>query len=262
MQYRIGWQPDGVQVALGFQELVHLRVEHQLKAMKVLRKKVGSHHSKMEAVAAQVSSVIGRAEKVVLFCHHIATAQELTVLLASVLPKVTATHLPAPSIWRRAWDKVLEPASEDPHEEELRHTFIEWLCADLIRTQTWGWLDAVSASASATHLANLLVKASARCEHGSETIAKAAQRLYHGLLQSKSSRAVMRAAVNRLELLPGANGTSRVLGVCNPSESEAEVSLFVHNQQAVRLSVGQRPGTPLQPRRVLRLPPSGGHRCA
>jgi ERCC4-related helicase len=37
--------------------------------------------------------------------------------------------------------------------------------------------------------------------------------------------------VDRLELLPGANGASRVLGVCSPSANENEGSLFLHNQQ-------------------------------
>lgn len=41
----------------------------------------------------------------------------------------------------------------------------------------------------------------------------------------------MRAAQDRLDLLPGANGTSRVLGVCMPSDNEEEESLFLHNQQ-------------------------------
>jgi superfamily II DNA/RNA helicase len=38
-------------------------------------------------------------------------------------------------------------------------------------------------------------------------------------------------AEDRLELLPGANGTSRVLGVCTSSESRSEEALFISNQQ-------------------------------
>ena len=72
---------------------------------------------------------------------------------------------------------------------------------------------------------------SGRHHSSAETIAEAVQRLYHALFQSKSSRAVLRAAGDRLELLPGANGTARVLGVCTPSENEEEESLFLHNQQ-------------------------------
>jgi superfamily II DNA/RNA helicase len=41
----------------------------------------------------------------------------------------------------------------------------------------------------------------------------------------------MRAAQDRLNLLPGANGTTRVLGVCMPSENPKEEPFFLHNQQ-------------------------------
>src|SRR5207302_7675915 len=85
----------------------------------------------------------------------------------------------------------------------------------------------VSASAN---LADALKNTSGRYP-GPETLAEAAQRLYHALLRSKSSRAILRAAKDRLDLLPGANGTTRVLGVCTPSENEKEESLFLHNQQ-------------------------------
>jgi hypothetical protein len=111
----------------------------------------------------------------------------------------------------------------------LRDTFIDWLCADLIRAQTWGWLRA--ASASEANLVVALKETSGRHPRGPETIAEAAQRLYRALLQSRSSRAVLKEAKDRLELLPGANGAARVLGVCTPSENEEEKSLFIHNQQ-------------------------------
>jgi ERCC4-related helicase len=201
-------------------------VESQLASIKRLRAEAGIH-SKMAAVAREVKATIEQGEKVVLFCHHHATAQELTACLASELPKAPASQAPDLSTWRRAWDEVLEAAGQDRHEEILRDTFIQWLCADLIRAQTWGWLCA--APASEANLAEALIKTSGH--PGQETIAAAAQRLLKALLQSKSSRAVLRAAENRLELLPGANSTARVLGVCTPSENEDEDSLFLHNQQ-------------------------------
>lgn len=201
-------------------------VESQLTSMKRLRDEAGIH-SKMAAVAKEVKAAIEQGEKVVLFCHHHATAQELTARLDSELPKATASQSPALSTWRQAWDEVLEAAGEAHHEKTLRDTFIQWLCADLIRAQTWGWLCAVSASEA--NLAEALLKTSGR--RSRETISAAAQRLYNTLLQSKSSRAVLKAAEDRPELLPGANGAGRVLGVCTPSENEEEESLFLHNQQ-------------------------------
>jgi hypothetical protein len=203
-------------------------VENQLKAIKRLRAEVGIH-SKMEAVATEVKSKIEQGEKVLLFCHHHATAQELTAHLASVLPKVTASKPPGRPVWRLAWNEILESAGEERNEQNLRKTFIEWLSADLIRTQTWNWLRA--ASSVKANLADALKSTSGRHHPGPETLAEAAQRLYHALVRSKSSRGVLRAAEDRLDLLPGANGTTRVLGICMPSEDEEEESLFLHNQQ-------------------------------
>ena len=113
----------------------------------------------------------------------------------------------------------------------MRDTFIEWLCADLIRAQTLGWLR--STPESAAELATELKVSGCRHIQSPQTIAEAAQSLFRTLLLSKSSRAVLRAAsaMERLELLPGANGSLRVLGVCMPSEAESEESLFIHNQQ-------------------------------
>ena len=233
-RFHVGWRHfDRVRGSLKsrlphFAEPAKALVESQIDSMKRLRDKVGIH-SKMAAVGAEVRNAIADGEKVVLFCHHHATAQELTVHLASVLPTATAQGAPEPSIWRKAWDEVLAPAGGHRHEERLRDTFIKWLCAELIRAQMWSWVCA--ASRQSEMLAESLKRTRGRHDRSTETIAEAAQRLYHALLQSKSSRAVLKEAEDRLELLPGANGTSRVLGVCTPSENDEEESLFIHNQQ-------------------------------
>jgi len=236
-RFHVGWKHfDEVRAklkeqSLGFAEPLKTLVENQLNSIKQLRDKVGRHHSKMVAVAGKVKATIEQGEKVLLFCHHHATAQELTAHLASVLPKPTASQSPRKSAWRNAWDEVLAPARKEHHEETLRGTFIEWLCADLIRAQTWGWLR--EESATEANLVDVLKATRGRYGQGpeTETIADAAQRLYHALLDSKSSRAVLKAAEDRPELLPGANGASRVLGVCEPSGDDEEASFFIHNKQ-------------------------------
>jgi ERCC4-related helicase len=233
-RFHVGWRHfDAVREHLksevpGFGEPARAVVENQLKAIKRLRQEVGIH-SKVGAVAAAVKSKIEQGEKVLLFCHHHATAQELTAHLASVLPKVAASKLPGPRAWRLAWNEILEPAGEEHNEQSLRKTFIEWLSADLIRSQTWEWLRAVSSTES--NIADALKNTGGRHHPGPETLADAAQRLYHALVRSKSSRAVLMAAADHLDRLPGANGTNRVLGICMPSEIEEEESLFLHNQQ-------------------------------
>jgi ERCC4-related helicase len=233
-RFHVGWRHfDEVRkglkrAATDLAEPAKAVVEHQIKCMKRLRRKVGVH-SKMSAVAKEVDSTIKDGEKVVLFCHHHATAQELTVHLASILPKNETSGLPHKSVWRKAWREALTPGGEWANEATLREAFIEWLCADLIRTQTWSWLQAYSRRGSS--LLEGIRTTRARHLQGPEAIAEAAQRLYHALLQSKSSRAVLKEAEDRPELLPGANGGSRVLGVCMPSDAAVEESLFIHNQQ-------------------------------
>jgi ERCC4-related helicase len=235
-RFHVGWRHfDHVTEDLNrkvprFSEPAKVVIENQLKSIKRVRKEVGVHHSKMEAVASAVKSTIQLGEKVLLFCHHHATAQELTIHLSSTLPNATPPRAPAASVWKAAWDEVLARAGENHHQAQLRETFINWLCADLIRSQVWSWLPA--ASTSKEKLVEALKGTSARTR-GSETVARAAQLLYDALLRSKSSRAVLKeaGAESGLELLPGANGTSRVLGVCEPSGNTAEVSLFIHNQQ-------------------------------
>jgi ERCC4-related helicase len=232
-RFHVGWRHfDLVREQLKsevprFGEPARAVVENQLRAIKRLREDVGIH-SKVAAVATAVKSKIEQGEKVLLFCHHHATAQELTVHLASVLPRVKALKIPGPPAWKAAWNEILEPARVEHNDQSLRETFIEWLSADLIRSQTWNWLRAASNDAN---LAKGLRNTAGRHLAGPETVAEAAQRLFHALVRSKSSRAVLLAAADRLDHLPGANGTTRVLGICTPSENAGEESLFLHNQQ-------------------------------
>ena len=233
-RFHVGWRHfDAVRNELK-SDVLHLTapakslVEHLITAIKSLRGEV-KVHSKMAAVAAAVKLVVERGEKIVLFCHHHATAQELTAHLASQLPKVPPPRLPSLSVWKQAWNQVLAPAGEEHHDERLRETFIQWLCADLIRSQTRLWLGRVPGPAD--ELAVALRSTKARNHRATETIAEAAQRLYDALLRSKSSRAVLKEAEYRLDFLPGAHDASRVLGVCTKSENEEEEPLFIHNQQ-------------------------------
>ncbi len=234
-RFHVGWRHlDAVREALKgdvprLAEPTRAIVEHHLTAMRRLRDRVGTH-SKMQAVGAVVKATVEQGEKVILFCHHHATAQELTVHLASVMPPQIPPRSPARSIWQDAWDAILPPpGNEYRHEDQLRATFIDWLCSDLIRTQTLLWLPAKTKLAG--HLGALLSTSTPRGGLGKATILDAAKELYHALLQSQSSRQVLKAAVDRLELLPGANGASRVLGVCSPSANGDEDPLFLHNQQ-------------------------------
>lgn len=233
-RFHVGWRHlDAVRAHLTSHTLLlpqptKAAIENHLKSIQRLRAGIGVH-SKMRAVGAAVRSKVEQGEKVILFCHHHTTAQELTAHLASVLPRETPSRVPPPSAWRAAWDDLLDPSGHlHLHEEQLRDTFITWLCSDPIRTQTWKWLPG---PAAARDLARELGRVPARGSSGFETIRAAARSLYRALLSSKSSRGVLSAAESRPELLPGGNGAARVLGVCPPSDDQDEATLFIHNQQ-------------------------------
>lgn len=232
-RFHVGWRHFDASIELleaemrGFAEPAKAVVKSHLRAIKVLRKKVGKVHSKMKAVSEAVKTKIGEGEKVVLFCHHHATAQELTVHLDSALPKVTAQGMPRIKEWKQAWEKVLDPVEAD---SGLRMTFINWLCADLIRVQVWQWIGPT------TTLENSLINTIGRHGKAQHTIAEAAQHLFNDLLNSKSSKGVLRAEEKRAEasqatLMAGGKGTTRVLGVCEISDNEEESHLFSHNDQ-------------------------------
>lgn len=199
-----------------------------LSVISRLRKEVGIH-SKIAAVTDAVKHVIEKGEKVLLFCHHHATAQELVVGLDKILPTLAKLPAPAPKLWELAWNEALGWDPNDEKGQKLRQTFVRWLCSDLIRTQTWSWLGASQASLS--DLAKSIKTFRARGCKNAELIHEAALRLYDAMVVSSSSREVLKRSADRLDLLPGANGASRVLAICEPSEDEKEARLFVHNRQ-------------------------------
>lgn len=232
-RFHVGWQHFDNEINALHEKVVQLGelekalVGKHLREIKKLRGKVGVH-SKMIAVAKAVAATIDQGEKVVIFCHHHATAQELTEYFASQLPKIAASITLDKSAWVEAWHHAFESDVNAQQDENLLNTIIEWLCSDMIRAQTESWLGIAPKSASA--LANALMKKHARHPRA-ETIYRAAHRLYRELLESKSSKAVLRQAAHCLELLPGApgiNGAFRVLGVC---EATAREELFIRNNQ-------------------------------
>lgn len=209
-------------------------IEHQLSVIKKLRRQL-TDHSKMAAVAQAVKSAVMQQEKVIVFCHHHATARELTVFLAKAVNAMkgsaSAIGLPEQDEWRRAWDAVLPQMNDSSQGVLLRSVFIDWLCSDLISRQTWDWI-----KNSPTEMKTLVAQlrsAKGRHQDATETLVAAATRLLHGLCESSSSRSLLRKAYDedRVELIPGGNGGSRVLGVCDPDLDVPDTSMFLHNRQ-------------------------------
>ncbi|MBB5045952.1 hypothetical protein HNR60_000687 [Rhodopseudomonas rhenobacensis] len=234
-RFHVGWRHfDDVSRELHLESVPLLAepaksvVSNHLAAVEQLRKEVGIH-SKIAAVTEEVKNAIALGEKVLLFCHHHATAQELTACLDKNLPTLKKLPSPGPRLWEIAWNEALGWAHDDNDEQNLRRPFVRWLCGDLIRTQTWSWFGADPSGLS--NLAEAINTTPARGCRKAELISDAARRLYDAMKVSSSSREVLKRSTERLDLLPGANGASRVLAVCDPSEDQREAHLFVHNRQ-------------------------------
>ncbi len=201
-----------------------------LDAIRRLRSRIGGH-SKMMAVAKSVRETVHAGEKVLLFCHHHATAQELTTVLAAELPKLYSRHEIRRSIWQNAWEEIISLPDGHSKQQGLRDTFIAWLCSEMICAQVQSWLPSLPTSSAA--LARLLRKTPSRKQPKAPTVTEAAVHLFHALIESDSARAVLKTAGDRdqVAMIPGGGGTTRVLGVCRPTEGESEHELFLHNQQ-------------------------------
>lgn len=209
----------------------HEVVRAYLSRIGRLRREAGSH-PKMVAVAEQVALTLKQGEKVLLFCDHIATAQELAIFLSERLPYIPPKGVPSIEMWQRAWSVAFAKWDGDENPA-LRETFMRWLCSDLVRAQTWNWISAGGRLAGTTpqHLALALENGFARSSICARTTLSEAKHLYATLIQSRSSRAVLKAAVNRIDLLPGANGASRILAVCDRPEGYRSKHLFTDRQQ-------------------------------
>lgn len=203
-------------------------VGQHLAGLRRLRKKAGGH-PKIAAVCAAVHAKADSGKKVVVFCHHHATAQEFTLCLHERFGPRTLPPMPERDRWRAAWNALLPTVDPEVEEPRLRETFIDWLCEDLIRRQTWKWLqrDGFGEDRLLEGLTNCI----ARDPRSSYTVAEAAKSLFHALLASSSSRAVLRAADSDIGYLAGGNGASQVIGVCEPTRNRAHDRLFLYDQQ-------------------------------
>lgn len=117
-------------------------------AKRLLGRKSSNAHPKTAAVAETVAKLVKQHEKVLIFCHHHATALEVLFTLEKRLriesPDVNKT---AQAKWRSLWKKVLwnpedrKTGGHWPSDiSELRNTFIEWLCTPGIIHQVCEWI--------------------------------------------------------------------------------------------------------------------------
>jgi len=103
-------------------------------------------HEKAVAVAKQIAAKVAENEKVVVFCHHLATARELRETLRD-LPGLRARppkrrSKQAKAVWREAWQKILRDVGKagDPGDEELRAVALRFTEEGDFHAQVRAWL--------------------------------------------------------------------------------------------------------------------------
>ena len=192
-RFHIGWQHLGTELDRA-EERARTSAEavvgrHIDKAKAALKSRRRRPHPKVAAVSAAIRPLIDAGEKVLVFCHHRATASELlSVLERSLTTERVPNGGPPATVWRTAWETLL------PTEDELAPPIIDWLCTAGLRAQVAGWIGVPAKGADA--LAEQIAKTRPRGAGSAvPTIGEAARAFVDALLQeqSTSTRALLKS---------------------------------------------------------------------
>jgi hypothetical protein len=206
-RFHIGWQHVGTELADVTEQNAGTDLvlsQHIEAAKKSLAKRRMTLHPKMAAVSEAIRPLVDVGEKVLVFCHHRATACELLSELEKSLKFGELHEGPPEEVWRKAWEAALvaekiwpeqtQPASYDT----LITPVVDWLCTKGLRRQITGWLRQPAMSSKA--LCGQLEKTKPRRANATRvpTIAETARTLVRVLLdkQSTSTRAVLKNIAN------------------------------------------------------------------
>jgi hypothetical protein len=160
-------------------------------------------HPKIAAVSDAIRTVLEGDEKVLVFCHHRATASELLSTLERSLRGDVSLVGPSEPVWRDAWRSALPHASVSG-DEPLLAPIIDWLCSPGIRSQVGRWLGEPAGHAKA--LGKQLGRTRPRnASPRVPSILEAARKLAASLLdnQSTSTRALLKNIAKRTRTFGG-----------------------------------------------------------
>jgi len=193
-RFHIGWQHVGTALERTAMrtgaEADHPARRHLQQAEKSFGDRRLTPHPKVQAVSVAVRQVLESGEKVLVFCHHRATAHELLVgleqsLKIEVIPEIG----PPAAVWHEAWTSLL------PNPDPLTVLIIDWLCSAGLRRQIAGWLlDPAQSAAQLAKQIETVKPRHAAPDSDVPTIHVAAQALVKTLLdeQSRSTRSLLK----------------------------------------------------------------------
>jgi len=189
-RFHIGWQHVGVELERAGERATDSTARRHIEAAsKALRARRTKPHPKIAAVSDAIRPLLDTGEKVLVFCHHRATASELLGVLERALKTTSSSRGgPPEQVWRAAWESLL------PDEDPLVRPIIDWLCTPGLRAQIGGWLG--EPALTVRTLAGQLATTRARNAMSSvPTVLESARTLKEVLLdqQSTSTRAILKS---------------------------------------------------------------------
>ncbi len=164
-------------------------IRHIEAASQALRARRAKPHPKIAAVVDAVRPIVDAGEKVLVFCHHRATASELLVALEHALKlKANPRKGPPERIWRGAWESLL------PIQDSLIAPIVDWLCTPGLRAQMSRWLNEPVGTIDSL-VRQLTTIRPRRAKSSVPTIHESAKEFTRILLdpQSTSTRALLRS---------------------------------------------------------------------
>ena len=199
-RFHVGWQHLGIELNRASERADDDASLRHIKAAKnALSARRTKPHPKIAAVSEAIRPIVDRGEKVLVFCHHRATASELLRALERSLkaPSVSRNYR-SEKLWRPAWESLL--SDDDP----LVAPLIDWLCTPGLRHQIGKWLGEPASSVEG--LASQFTTTRPRnVKKSVPTILESAKTLTQVLLdrQSKSTRALLKSIAKRTHTFGG-----------------------------------------------------------
>ena len=210
-RFHVGWQHMGVELeraAAAERASDSTARRHIEAAKKALGARRTTPHPKISAVSDAIRPLVDAGEKVLVFCHHRATASELLSEIERSLKQTNASRGgPLKRVWRAAWESLSKDwpclglihddnkfLQKRQQNDQLVAPIIDWLCTPGLRSQVCGWIGepASTEKALASQLANTRPR---NPNKRVPTILESARALATVLLdqQSTSTRAILKS---------------------------------------------------------------------
>ena len=256
-RYHVGWSKLREDLADVAEGLANNRVngphvaaaQHHYGRAQQLNRTMGLH-PKVQGTVRAAGEVVAAGEKVLVYCRHHATAQEVTEAVHAGLRAPSPHGSGRAATWDQAWRVVLdrlEARDEAATAPELRRheTFLKWLTAPALRRQVASWLPALPKTAQ--DLAALLMDIPARNEETNLSIGKEALGLWRRLTgpDALSTRAILSRG-DRAQIPGGGRLVSTVCATCDGPESGRHVKadLYFPSEPDIVMAVFNSPFGP------------------